>query len=115
MSIRKTRAKYLEELDYVLNTVLSLEDNHMIQLIIRGFARITSVKSLLVISKEDLMKYEYIPSKGEAPLSINIIEFTLLRSLKGHIWHLNMTSQSIGNNFLKIDSIYFDNFRISNK
>ena len=30
MSARKTRAKHLEELDYVLNTVLDLEDTHVI-------------------------------------------------------------------------------------
>ena len=63
MSVRKTRAKHLEELDYVLNIVLNLEDNHVIQLIIRGPAKITSVELLLVISKEDLMKFEHIPSK----------------------------------------------------
>ena len=56
MSIRKTRAKCLEELDYILNTVLDLEDNHVMQLIIKSSARITSVKLLLVISKEDLIK-----------------------------------------------------------
>ena len=43
MSVRKTRAKCLEELDYVLNIVLDLEDNHVMQLIIRGPARITSI------------------------------------------------------------------------
>jgi hypothetical protein len=89
--MRKTRAKHLEELDYILNTVLDLEDNHMMQLIIRGTTRITSVELLLAISKEDLMKHKYIPLKEEVPLSINSAEFLLLRSLKGHIWHLNMT------------------------
>ena len=113
--MRKTRAKYLEELDCVLNTVLDLENNHVIQLIIRGSTRITSVELLLAISEEDLIKYEYVPSKGEVPLSINSAEFALLRSLKGHIWHLNITFQSIGNDFLKINPIDFNNFRVSNK
>ena len=113
MSARKTRAKNLEELDYIFNTLLDLEDNNTIQLIIRGL--VTSVELLLAISKEDLIKYEYVPSKGEVPLSINSAEFALLRSLKRHIWHLNMTSQSIRNDFLKIDPIDFDNFRVSNK
>ena len=88
MSMRKTRDKYLEDLDYVLKIVLDLEDNHVIKLIIKGPTRITSIKLLLVISKEDLMKYEHVPSKGEASLSINSAEFILLRSLKGYIWHL---------------------------
>ena len=87
----------------------------MIQLIIRGNTRITSIELLLVISKEDLIKYKHIPSKGEVPLSINSTEFVLLRSLKRHIWHLNMTSQSIRNDLLKIDPIDFDNFTVSNK
>ena len=90
--MRKTRAKYLEELDYVLNVVLDLENNHVIQLIIRGSTRITSIELLLVISKEDLMKHECVSLKEEVPLSINSIEFVLLRSLKRYIWHLNMTS-----------------------
>ena len=85
MSVRKTRAKYLEELGYILNTVLGLENNHVTQLIIKGLARITSIELLLSISKEDLIKREYISSKGEAPLSINSAEFLLLRSLKGYI------------------------------
>ena len=58
MSIRKTRTKCLEELDYILNTVLNLEDNHVMQLIIRSSTRITSIKLLLVISKEDLIKFK---------------------------------------------------------
>ena len=91
MSVRKTRAKHLEELDYILNTVLDLEDNHVIQLIIRGPARITSIELLLAITKEDLIKDECIPLKGEVPLSINSAEFALLRSLKGPIWYLNIT------------------------
>ena len=115
MSMRKTRAKCLEELDYILNTVLDLEDNYVIQLIIGDPARITSIELLLAISKEDLIKYKYIPWKVEAPLSINSIEFALIRSLKGFIWHLNMNSQNIRNNFMKINSIHFDNFVISNK
>ena len=113
--MRKTTAKCLEELDYILNEVLGLEDNHMIKLIIRGPTRITSIELLLAISKEDLMKHEHISSKEEVSLSINSAEFVLLRSLKGYIWHLNMTFQSIGNDFLKIDPIDFDNFRVSNK
>ena len=58
MSVRKTRAKHLEELDYVLNIVLDLEDNHVMQLIIRSSTRITSIKLLIVISKEDLIKFK---------------------------------------------------------
>ena len=65
--MRKTRAKYLEELDFVLNIVLDLEDNYVMQLIIRGPARITSIKPLLVISKKDLIKYKHISLKEEVP------------------------------------------------
>ena len=63
----------------------------MIQLIIRDPARITSIKGLLAISKEDVMNFEYFHSEEETPLSINSIEIALLRSLKEYIWHLCMT------------------------
>ena len=67
------------------------------------------------MSEETLMSFEYIPSKGEIPLSLNRAKIVLLRSLKAWIWHLNKTSQSIGSNFVKINPIDFDNFRISDK
>ena len=72
--------------------MLDLEDTHVMQLIIRGPARITSVKILLAISKETLMSFGCISSKGEISLSLNRAKIALLRSLKAYIWYLNMTS-----------------------
>ena len=61
------------------------------------------------------MDFQHISSERDIPLSFNRTEITLLSSLKGYIWHLNITSQSIGNNFVKINLTDYDNFRISNK
>ena len=53
--------------------------------------------------------------KGEEPLSFNRVETYLIRSLKEYTWHFNMISGSIGNYFIKINLLGFNNFRISNK
>ena len=95
--------------------MLNLDNTYAIKLIIRGPTRITSIEILLVMSKKDLINFEYFLSEGETPLSINSAEIALLRSLKRYIWYLNMTSQSTRNNFMKIDLIDFNNFGISNK
>ena len=50
MTSQKTRAKKTQELDHVLNVVLNLEKNHIIQLVLRGLARIISVEMLLGLS-----------------------------------------------------------------
>ena len=115
MSARKTRAKRQEELDYVLNTIFDLEDTHPMQLILRGPARVTSVESLLGIGKDNLMSLKHTPKEGGETLSLNGAEISLVRALKGHVWHLNMTSESVGSDFLKIDPLEFDNFRISDE
>ena len=115
MSPRKTRVKRKEELDYVLNTIFDLEETHPMQLILRGPGRVTSVESLLGMTNENLMSFKYIKEEEKEPLSLNGAEISLIRVLKGYIWHLNMTSTSIGNDFMKIDPLDFDNFRISDK
>ena len=51
MNMRKTRAKYQEKLDYVLNTAFVLEASYVTQFIIRGLAKVTSIKLLIGISK----------------------------------------------------------------
>ena len=115
MSPRKTRVKRKEELDYVLNTIFDLEETHPMQLILRGPGRVTSVESLLGMTNENLMSFKYIEEEGKEPLSLNGAEISLIRVLKGYIWHLNMTSTSIGNDFMKIDPLDFNNFRISDE
>ena len=48
-------------------------------------------------------------------MSLNGAETSLIRVLKGCVWHLNMSSTSIGSDFMEIDPVDFDNFRISDK
>ena len=85
------------------------------KLVLRGPARVTSAEMLLGISRENLLSFEYVDSSGSTSKKINRSEASLIRAFKGHIWHLNATRQSIDNDFMKIDPIGFDNFRISNK
>ena len=115
MSARKTRAKKLQELDYVLTEVLDLDKDKIVQLIIKGPARVNSVEMLLRMSRENLLSFEYAATSGSAPEKINRSEVALIRAFKGCVLQLNTTSQSIDNDFIKVDHISFCNFRISDK
>ena len=114
MTGTKTRLKKKQELDCVLNDVFQLEEDNIMQLILRGPGRITSVETLLGTNGEDLMSFKHVNKENE-PLSLNRGETSLIRALKGCVWHLNATSESIGNDFLEIDPQDFDDFRISDK
>ena len=85
------------------------------QLTLRGPSRITSAEDLLGMPPDRLMSFKCVPKEGEEPLSLNEAEVALIRCLKGHVWHLNMSSESIGHDFKMIDGLEFDNFRISDK
>ena len=115
MSMRKARAKKLQELDYVLTEVLDLDKDNIMQLILKGPARINSVEMLLRMSREDLLGFDYTATSGSTPKKINRSEVVLIRVFKGHVWHLNTTSQSIDNDFMKVDPVSFNNFRIIDK
>ena len=115
MEERKTRAKKILELNYVLDEVFDKDKDSIIQLVIRGPARITSVEELIGMSKEDLLSFEYFATKESAPQSLNRSEVALIRAFKGYIWHLNAIGKGIKNDFMKVDPIEFDNFRISDK
>ena len=67
MSGRKTRIKLKQELDCVLNTIFQLEEDHPMQLIIRGPGRVTDVESLLGMDNENLMSFKHI-KEGEKSL-----------------------------------------------
>ena len=67
------------------------------------------------MSREDLLSFEYAATSDSAPEKINRSEVALIRAFKGHVWHLNTTSQSIDNDFMKVDPVGFGNFRISDK
>ena len=59
MTGRKTRLKKKQELDYVLNTIFQLDEDHPMQLIIRGPGRVTDVETLLGMDNENLMSFKY--------------------------------------------------------
>ena len=115
MSARKTRAKKLQELDYVLTNVLDLDKGNIVQLILKELARVNSIEMLLGMSREDLLSFEHAATSGGTPKKINRSKVTLIRAFKGHVWHLTTTGQIIDNDFMKVDPIGFDNFRISDK
>ena len=73
------------------------------------------MESWLSIIKENLMDFKYILKEEEELLSLNRADISLIQVLKRYIWYLNMTFASIGSNFLKINPLDFDNFRISNE
>ena len=115
MSSRKTRAKRLQELDYALTEVLDLDKDNIVRLVLKGLARANSVEMLLGMSREDLLSFEHAATSGGTPKKINRSKVTLIRAFKGHVWHLNTTGQNIDNDFMKVDSVSFDIFRISDK
>ena len=47
MTGRKTRLKKKQELDYVLNNIFQLEEDHPMQLILRGPGRVTDAEAIL--------------------------------------------------------------------
>ena len=67
------------------------------------------------MSKEDLLSFECTATSGSAPEKINRSEVSLIRAFRGYVLHLNTTGQSIDNDFMKVDPVGFDNFRISDK
>ena len=73
------------------------------------------MESWLSIIKENSMDFKYILKEEEELLSLNRADISLIQVLKRYIWYLNMTFASIGSNFLKINPLDFDNFRISNE
>ena len=83
------------------------------QIILRGPGRITDVETILGMDKDNLMGFKCFKEGEKDPMTLNGGEIALTRALKGCIWHLNMSSNSIGNDFLQIDPVGFDNFRIS--
>ena len=109
---QKTKAKKSQELNHVLNVVLNLEKDHIIQLILRGPARVISVEILLGLSKEDLLSFECTPATGGNPESLNRSDMSLVRVFKSFIWHLNTIDKSVKNDFLLVDPTEFDDFRI---
>ena len=115
MSMRKTRAKKLQELDYILTDVLHLDKDNIVQLILKELARVNSVAMLLGMTKEDSLSFNHAATSGSVPEKMNRSEVALIRTFKGHVWHLSTTSQNICNDFMKVDSVGFDNFRISDK
>ena len=85
MSMRKTRAKKQEELDDVLTDVLDLDIDSIVQKVLRGLARVTSVEMLLGMSRDDLLSFKYVDSLGSAPEKINRSKASLIRAFKGYV------------------------------
>ena len=111
--MRKTRLRKKQELDFVLNEVFQKEDDDLMQVILRGPGRITDVESIIGMDPSELLSLKYFKEGETEAQTLNKSEIALMRALKCYVWRLNMTSDSIGNDFLKIDPEEFDNFRIS--
>ena len=111
--MRKTRLRKKQELDFVLNEVFQKEADDLMQVILRGPGRITDVKSIIAMDPSDLLSLKYFKEGDTEAQTLNKSEIALMRALKCYVWRLNLTADSIGNDFLKIDPEGFDNFRIS--
>ena len=83
MTGTKTRLKKKQELDYILNNIFQLEEDHPMQLILRGSGRVTDVETILDMDKESLMSFKHFKEGEKEPMCLNKAEMSLIRVLKG--------------------------------
>ena len=70
---------------------------------------------LLSVSRENLLIFEHVTAEDSALETIDRLKVALIDVLEGYTQNFNTTGQSAANNFMKVESIDFDNFRISDK